>query len=167
MNQIEFIESFYSMQDSLNSAELDTAIKADIPQATEVLNLFVSKQAITAYETFNPHVRASEWVESGKPDVMSDAFIYGVDLHSVEQIDDDTFRAKTTWYTPYEYDSNEEDYYTPPEGNIAVYSYDVWQDFTFEWNRRGWWTVVDIELPQYEFIEMELVGTYEKPSLAF
>ena len=54
-----------------------------------------------------------------------------------------------------------------PEGYVAVYSYDVWQDFTFKWNKRGWWNVAEIELPQYEFIEMELVGTYEKPSLVF
>ena len=167
MNQVEFIESFYSLQDSLNSADLDTAIKADIPQSTEVLSLFVSKQARTAYETFDPHVKASEWVASGKPEVMYDSFIYGVVINSIEKLDDDTFRAKATWYTPYEYDDDSEEYYTPPEGYVAVYSYDVWQDFTFKWNKRGWWNVVDIELPQYEFIEMELVGTYEKPSLVF
>ena len=164
LSQTEFIESFYEKQDSLNAAELETAIKADVPQSTEVTNLFVTKQSRAVYETLDPHVRASEWVAAGKPDVMYDNFIYGTVLHDIEQIDEDTFRAKTTWYTPYAYEDGE-DTYTPPEGYVVVYSYNVWQDFTFKWNRRGWWNVTELDLPHYEFVGRELVETYERPKV--
>lgn len=161
MDQVEFIENFYDMQNSLNAAHLEDAIKTDVPQSTEVTNLFVTKQTRAAYEVTDPHVNARDWVNAGKPAVMYDSFIYGVVLHDIEQIDEDTFRAKTTWYTPYSYDKDEEDY-VPPEGLVPVYSYDVWQDFTFKWNKRGWWNVVALDNPHYEFIERELVETYEK-----
>lgn len=164
MDREEFIENFYLMQENLDSANLDTAFKTDIPQSTEVLNLFVTKQTRTAYEIYDPHIKASVWVSEGKPAVMYDTFIYGVDLHSIEALDEDTYRAKSTWYTPYSYEEGEEDY-VPPEGYVAVYSYDTWQDFTFEWNDRGWWNVVGLEIPHYEFIERELVETYERPGL--
>lgn len=163
MSQVEFIENFYDMQDSLNAAEFETAIKTEVPQSSEVTSLFVTKQTRAAHEIYDPHVRASEWVEAGKPDVMYDSFIYGVVLEEIEQLDENKYRAKTTWYSPYDYDAKDEETYIPPDGQVVVYSYSVWQDFTFEWNDRGWWNVTELGNLHYSFIEKELVDTYPRP----
>lgn len=165
LDQEGVIKAFYERQSSLDSANLDTGIKGEIPQESEVMNLYVTRQSRMAYEQLNPHVIASDWIDAGKPPIAETAFIYGVVVDEIEQIDEDTFRAKATWYTPYQYerdeDNNQVDEYTPPEGYTVVYLYSVSEDFDFKWNDRGWWIVTHVEISDYEPLGRELIETFE------
>ena len=159
MNQVEIIEDFFKNMNDLNAADLThNGIKTDAPQTSAVMNLFVTKQTRTAYEMKDPHIDLETWLENGKPAIPEASFIYGADIESIEQIDDDTFRASGIWYVPYA--ESEEAEITPPEGYIVVYLYEVDEDFTFEYSKRGWWTVTNITLSKENPIGYELVETY-------
>lgn len=159
MEPEEIIRTFYERQSNLDSTNIDDGIKAEIPQYSEVMNLYITRQTRMAYEQSNPHVIAEDWVNAGKPEIMESAFVYGVILDEIERVDEDTWRAKGTWYTPYAYEK-EDDEYMPPEGYEAVFEYEVWEDFDMKWNKRGWYVVTDITIPKYEFKELELIPTF-------
>ena len=152
------IEYFYEAQSDCNPDGLTTAVKGDVPQEMEVMNLYVNTRTRMAYETFDPLVSADDWVENGKPDVPQASVIYGVVLESIEQTGENTYIATGTWYTPFPYDESE-----TIEGSlesIPVYTYRITQSFTFTWNDRGWWNITGSEILSHEFLGAESVGTY-------
>lgn len=160
MDQVEIIEDFFNNMNKLDPAALgNNAIKVDPPQYNAVMSLYVTKQTRSAYEMNDPAVNLDWWLDNGKPAIEASAFIYGADIDSITQIDEDTFRASGTWYAPYR--EKEELDITPPEGYTVVYTYDVDEEFTFSWSKRGWWVVDDIQITKYDYTGYELVETYQ------
>ena len=158
-DQVAVIEALYDAQNILDVELLTDAVKGcRLPQEMEITNLFVTSRARIAYEGFNPVINAEEWVEAGKPAIPETAIIYGVIVDSITQLDDDTFVADATWYTPYPYDDSET--VSAMLTSIPVYMYDVTQTFTFTWNDRGWWNITGTEITDNEFLGTEIVETY-------
>ncbi|MDY5932189.1 MAG: hypothetical protein SPJ34_09215 [Candidatus Ornithospirochaeta sp.] len=158
------IEAFYQSQNEIDPQGLVTALKGTkAPQEMEVVNMFVSNRTRLANESFDSFVPVDQWIENGKPAVYQTSVIYGVVLDSIERISDDTYRATGTWYTPYSYEEEEDVDYTSEVQKdysyVTVYSYKVSQDFTFKWNSRGWYNIVNIENTYYEYLGEEKVET--------
>ena len=150
-DQVAVIEALYDAQNILDVELLTDAVKGcRLPQEMEITNLFVTSRARIAYEGFNPVINAEEWVEAGKPAIPETAIIYGVIVDSITQLDDDTFVADATWYTPYSADSTQ-------ETGGYVYEYHIQQTFDFEWNKRGWWNITGSEMTIKEELGRETV----------
>ena len=150
-DQVAVIEALYDAQNILDVELLTDAVKGcRLPQEMEITNLFVTSRARLAYEGFNPVINAEEWVEAGKPAIPETAIIYGVIVDSITQLDDDTFVADATWYTPYSADSTQ-------ETGGYVYEYHIQQTFDFEWNKRGWWNITGSEMTIKEELGRETV----------
>lgn len=163
MDKNQIVADFFNNMNNIDPTAMDNnAFKATAPQYNAVLGLYVNKQTRTAYETLNPAVNLQEWLRNGKPAIPATSFIYGADITSITELDDNTLRASGTWYTPYR--ESEELDIEPPEGYTVVYTYDVDEDFTFEWSKRGWWIVTNIEITKYEYTGYELIETYTTPS---
>ncbi len=164
MNPTELITAIYDMQNNLDANHFNDAVKGELPQTSEVTNLFVNKQTRMAYEQIDPLVNAASWIDSGKPEILDTAFIYGVILESITQLDNTTWLAKATWYTPYAYDEKEDEYgeYQAPDGYTPLYVYEISQTFDIQMNKRGWYEVVKSEIISYTFKGRELVKTYKR-----
>jgi hypothetical protein len=160
MEPEEIIRAVYDGQNELNvDAVSDPFKKAKAPQETEVVNLFVTSRMRYANEGFEPVVRADEWVANGKPAINEQSFVYGVDDVQIEKVDDATYIATATWYTPYAYDEEEETT-SDPNAPKEVYTYRVTQRFTFTWNDRGWYNITGCETTASDYLGPETVETY-------
>ena len=145
------IEALYDAQNNLDTQLLTDAVKGcHLPQEMEVTNLYVTSRTRVAYEGFNPVINAEEWIEAGKPAIPDSSIIYGVIVDSITEIDEDSFVADVTWYTPYPADENQ-----LPGG--YVYLYHIQQSFEFGWNKRGWWNITDSDITIREEIGREPV----------
>ncbi len=163
MSQIEIVEDFFKNMNNIDPSNMENnAFKAQAPQYNAVMGLYVNKQTRAAYESINPAVNLDSWLDEGKPAIPSTSFIYGADINEITTIGDNKVRASGTWYSPYSDDDSLK--IDIPEGYTVVYMYDVDEDFTFEWSKRGWWTVTEIEISKYEYIGYELVETYAEQS---
>ncbi|MBO8436390.1 MAG: hypothetical protein IAA97_05380 [Spirochaetes bacterium] len=159
LDQKGIIEAFYQAQNNCDPEGISTAFKgSDPPQEMEIMNLYVASRTRMAYENFDPLISADEWVENGKPAVPAAHLIYGAVIDTIKQTGENTWSAEGTWYTPYPYNDGEE--VTTSEGTMPVYTYDVTQSFTFEWNDRGWWNITDAPIESDEFLGVETVETY-------
>lgn len=165
MNQKEMLIHFYEAQNNLDTAEMEAGVKTKIPQSTEVMNLFVTRQTRTAYENSNPQIDASLWVKNGKDAIPEQSYIYGTIIESIKEIGDNLYQVDSIWYTPYPYEEEKERDEDLVEGKIAVYSYRVSETFHFKWNNRGWWNIDEIEITNYEFLNLEYADTYKKESI--
>ena len=151
LDQEEVIEALYEAQNNLDTQLLTDAVKGfSLPQEMEVTNLYVTSRTRVAYEGINPVVNARDWIEAGKPAIPDSSIIYGTVVDSITEIDENTFIADVTWYTPYSASDDE-------EIGGYVYLYHVQQDFTFEWNSRGWWNITGSEITVKEEIGKEKV----------
>ena len=145
------IEALYDAQNNLDTQLLTDAVKGcHLPQEMEVTNLYVTSRTRVAYEGFNPVINAEEWIEAGKPAIPDSSIIYGAIVDSITEIDEDSFVADVTWYTPYPADENQ-----MPGG--YVYLYHIQQSFEFGWNKRGWWNITDSDITIREEIGREPV----------
>lgn len=164
MDQIEIVEDFFVNMNNIDPTRMDNnAIKATIPQYNAVISLFVNKQTRSAYEMKSPAVELEQWLADGKPAVPESSFIYGADITSITEIGENKLRASGIWYSPYS--ESEESEIEAPEGYMIVYKYDVDEDFTFSWSKRGWWVVDDIEITKYDYLGYELVEVYNTPTV--
>lgn len=153
MEQEDVVEYFYDAQSNIDPTGLMDAVKgASIPQENEVTNLYVTARMRQAYENIDPVLNVNTWIGNGMPAVHEYTMIYGVVLDRMERIDDDTLRAYTTWYTPYAADAADEDDEEQTREN-TVYVYSVVQDFTFDWNDRGWWNIVDAPISESSLVD--------------
>ena len=160
MDQEEIIYAVYDAQSNVDPQALDTAVKGDdLPQSMEVVNLYVTSTMRYAYESHNPAITVNDWIAAGKPPVPNTSYIYGVVVDSVEKTGENEYLATGTWYTPFPYDSEEEDTAQSIE-NAVVYRYEVTQTFRFEWNDRGWWNIVGSEITGYTELEPEHIEIY-------
>ena len=166
MDQEEMLYHFYEAQNALDITEMSEGVKASIPQESEVMNLFVTRQTRMAYENTNTQVNASDWVNNGKPAIEETKYVYGTIVEKAELIADDKWKVEAIWYTPYPYEKDKEDESVAIEGKSPVYSYRVTETFQFKWNNRGWWIITDIEITGYEFLDLEYADTYKKESSA-
>ena len=164
MDQEEMLYHFYEAQNALDITEMSEGVKASIPQESEVMNLFVTRQTRMAYENTNTQVEASDWVNKGKPAIEETSYVYGTIVEKAELIADDKWRVDAIWYTPYPYEKDKEDESVAIEGKSPIYSYRVTETFQFKWNKRGWWNITDIEITGYEFLNLEYADTYKKES---
>ena len=162
MDQKAMLLHFYESQNNLDSTEMEAGVKCDIPQATEVMNLFVTRQTRMAYENSNPQINAVDWVNNGKDAIPETSYVYGTVIDRIEIIGDDEWKVTATWYTPYPYEKEKEDADDKIEGKVAVYSYEVTETFHFKWNKRGWWNIDNIEITGYKFLNLEYADTYKK-----
>ena len=164
MSQEEMLVHFYEAQNDLDITEMSEGVKASIPQESEVMNLFVTRQTRMAYENKNTQVNAEKWINSGRPAIEETCYVYGTVIEKTELIGDDKWNVEAIWYTPYPYEKERENEDVSQPGKATVYSYRVNETFTFEWNRRGWWNITDIEITGYEFLGIEYADTYKKES---
>ena len=163
MDKIEIVEDFFKNMNNIDPSNMENnAFKVSAPQYNTVVGLFVNKQTRSAYEYVDPAINLEKWLEDGKPAIPSTSFIYGADITSIEEIEENVVRASGTWYSPYRESSDLE--IEPPEGYDVVYEYAVDEDFTFTWSKRGWWVVKDIQISKYEFLGYELIETYTEPT---
>ncbi len=160
MGQEEIIYAVYDAQSRVNPEDLDASVKGtNLPQSMEVTNLFVTSRTRMAYEATNPAIDANVWIEQGRQAIPDTSYIYGVIVESIEEIGENEYVAVGIWYVPFPYE--EEDTVTLNEADkIVAYRYRVTQTFSFKWNNRGWWNIVDSEITGYEKLEPEIVDTY-------
>ena len=160
------IYALYDAQSSVNPDALDTAVKGDdLPQSMEVINLYVTTKMRLAYENHDPAINVNDWIAAGKPAIPNNSYIYGVVVDSIEQTGENEYVAEGTWYTPFPYDEEKEDEnpdeaITGTAANPVVYRYGVTQTFTFRWNDRGWWNIVDSEITEYRDLGPEAIEVY-------
>lgn len=151
MEQEAVVGCFYDAQSNIDPTGLMDAVKgASIPQESEVTNLYVTGRMRQAYENIDPILNVNTWLEKGMPAVPEYTMVYGVVLDRTERIDDNTLRAYTTWYTPYAADESDSE---ETEQDSTVYVYSVVQDFTFNWNDRGWWNIVDAPITESSLVD--------------
>lgn len=165
MQPLDMIYSFYDAQNELDITKLEAPLKGTkAPQGSDITNLFVNSRTRMAYETYDPVVRAPDWIKAGKPEIAATAFIYGVTDVSIHEIDKNTYDATSIWYSPYDYEETEEEVGSDNGKDLStgarVYTYRVTQRFTFTWNERGWYNITRIENTGYERLGVENVGTY-------
>lgn len=162
MNQSEIVYAFYEAQNELDVSDLTAAIKGcKAPQENEVINLFVNRQTRMAYEQTAPVIRADKWVDAGMPSFKATMFVYGADDVKVTEVGENTLRADLLFYSPYNYSSETTETTDLTSTEATTYCYAYSQTFTFAWNDRGWWNIVNITDP-----EVELVREIKTPLLA-
>lgn len=160
MSREEIILHLFDCQNALDTADLSAGFKGDPTQFKEVLSIYINSATRNAYEGIKAFTRADEWVASGMGDIPEASSIYGVTVESIEQTGENDFIAHTTWYTPYPYDESEM-VETVPEGKKHVYVYHVDEEFTFQWNKRGWWQGIRTAITSYDFQGVLEVGTFK------
>ena len=164
MSQEEIIEFVYEAQNDLNSNEINTACKGTkLPQDHEVAHLFVSTRMRQAYEMTNPIVRADKWIENDKVAIKDNQTIYGTYDHQMVRIDDDTIVVDFKLITPSSYAVGTEPEIDEMDPANYAFFYSVTQTFDFEWNKRGWWNIVDSEYTDITFDGIEIVETVPAP----
>lgn len=162
MTQEEIIVDLYRAQSEADPVGIIEAVKgAKLPQEMEITGIHVTRSMRTAYEHSNYYVNAQEWVAEGKPEVLQSATVYGVIVEEIEEVRENYYTATGIWYLSNAYEDTDE----VPESErdpskVYVYEYRIVQDFTFEWNKRGWWNITDSSLLSYEFLGYEEVSTY-------
>lgn len=155
MEPIEIVYAFYEAQNELDVSKLTAAVKGcKAPQENEVLNLFVNKQTRMAYEQISPIVRADTWVEEGMPSFNTTMFVYGNNDVTVSKIGENKYRANLKYYSPYNYDAEENDSSNVTLSEAFTYVYDCTQEFELKYNKRGWWNIVNITDPEMNLIEV-------------
>ena len=155
MEPIEIVYAFYEAQNELDVSKLTAAVKGcKAPQENEVLNLFVNKQTRMAYEQVSPVIRADEWVKEGMPSFNTTMFVYGNNDVSVSQIGENKFKANVKYYSPYNYDEDENSTSTVIQSEAFTYVYDLSQEFELSYNKRGWWNIVNISEPEIKLLEV-------------
>lgn len=163
MDQVQVIEAFYEAQNDLDVDRLEDALKGcDAPQSTEVINLFVSRQTRLAYEMMDPHIEAADWIAQGRPAIPDTAYVYGITDLEITQTAENQYHVTGSYYTPYPYTEEERvpDEEVEASGKTLTYVYDMWQDFSFEWNNRGWWNITDVSDIHVTFRGVEWIDTY-------
>lgn len=154
MDPVQVIEEYYVGQSELDIQKLEASLagRAKSPVSMEVSNLFVTRQMRLAYEGINTVIPAPQWNAEGRPDIPDYAYIYGVDDVRVHQTGDDTWTAVSTLYSPYDYEAKASETEAAagtetseqPVTSKMIYLYEQTQEFTLQWNKRGWWEIVRI-----------------------
>ncbi|NCC65154.1 MAG: hypothetical protein EOM15_10920 [Spirochaetia bacterium] len=156
---LEYFEGMNSLD--LQKMEASLAKKTQNPSSMEVTNLFVTRQTRQAYEGINTQVDPRQWLEEGKPPIMEGTFLYGVTDVSVTALDDRTYRAQGILYTPYPYTEEVAEIDSPTQA-VAIFTYQLIQDFTIEMGKKGWYEITNITRSQVEPLQIITVPTYQK-----
>lgn len=147
------IAEYYTGQNELDIQKLEASLtgKAKSPVSMEVSNLFVTRQMRMAYEGINSMVPAPDWNAQGRPAIPDYAFVYGVDDVRVNQTGPNTWVATSVLYSPYDYEdlrpAEEKETLDLPASESktsTVYLYEQTQEFTMEFNKKGWWEISHI-----------------------
>ncbi len=168
MEPVAIVVDYYEGQNGLDITRMEDALAKGVksPLTYEVTNLFVSSRMRLANENINPQITPEEWIAQGRGPIPSTYYIYGVtDLH-IEQLDDYTWRATTTLYTPYQYDSQT----TTTAGSaleiptsVTIYVYEQVTDFTFRIAKKGWWEIASIS-PAHVVLRQVIEVPYSQDS---
>ena len=165
MEPVQIIEAVYQAQNELDPIALDDPVKGtELPQSMEVTNLYVTSRTRMAYEAVDPIIDVNDWIADGCPAIPGSSFIYGVVLESIEQTGENEYVATGIWYTPSPYEETEEEGKEPNPSVMPLYLYRVRQSFSFAWNGRGWWNIVDSELIGYENLGVQEVDIHTPES---
>ena len=158
LEPVAVIEAFYDAQSALDVTALDSALKGvSAPQETEVINLYVNTQTRKAYESLK-RLTAKGWIESGKGAIDNNTIIYGVSELEIEEIGENQYRANYIFYSPYAYEGSAAEQETNLDGTyLPLYVYKESQEFTFTWNKRGWWNITALTNPTVEYLRTERV----------
>ena len=102
-----------------------------------IISLFVSSRQVQAYENYSPHVHVQEYLDNKDKKLDISSYIYGISDVNSSQLSEDEYLVNYLLYTPYPYDKE--------EGESGLYIYNVNQIFTLEYNKRDWYSIVDIK----------------------
>ena len=161
MNQVEMIQAFYEAQNNLNVDDLSDALDGcSAPQESEVINLYVTRQTRSAYEGVSPFIPVDDWIEAGRPAISITSSIYGVTDLEITQTGENSYHVEGTYYTPYPYNEEDQADISTAEDKSLVYVYSMSQDFTFAWNKRGWWNITDVSAISVKFTGTLLIDTF-------
>lgn len=167
MNQIEMINAFYEAQNNLNVDDLSDALDGcSAPQESEVINLYVTRQTRSAYEGVSPFIPVDDWIKAGRPEISNTSSIYGVTDLEITQTGENSYHVEGTYYTPYPYNEEDQADISTAEGKSLVYVYSMSQDFTFAWNKRGWWNITDVSAINVKFTGTLLIDTFNPREVA-
>lgn len=163
MPPITIIEEFYAGQNALDLQKMEASLakKTKNPASMEVTNLFVTRQTRQAYEGINTQIDPNRWINEGKPAILEGTFLYGVADLQVKPVDERTFIAEGTLYTPYSY-SNEEEVTEQAEKGMRIFTYQIEQQFTVERGKRGWYEITDISSVSVQPLQSIVVPTYSR-----
>lgn len=165
MPPIAIIEEFYAAQNALDLQKMEASLakKTKNPASMEVTNLFVTRQTRQAYEGINSQIDPNRWISEGKPAILEGTFLYGVADLSIKALDERTFVATGTLYTPYPYSySDEEEEVEQAEKGVQIYTYRIEQQFTVDMGKRGWYEITEISSVEAQPLEKIVVPTYSR-----
>lgn len=163
MPPITIIEEFYAGQNALDLQKMEASLakKTKNPASMEVTNLFVTRQTRQAYEGINTQIDPNRWISEGKLAILEGTFLYGVADLRVKSVDERTFIAEGTLYTPYSY-SNEEEVTEQAQKGIRIFTYKIEQQFTVDRGKRGWYEITDISSVSVQPLQSIVVPTYSR-----
>lgn len=136
----EIIEYTIEQQNELDANEINEGFKKKAAQYDDVLTLFIANKTRSAYEGGEPLVPINDYLSGKEVRINQNSFVYGVIINSIEEIEENKYKASLTWYTPYAIDEGEEEKYETRDGFARTFVYDIDEYFTFSKTNRGWWT---------------------------
>ncbi len=102
MEALEVASFYYDGYNNLDSISMDDALArgVDNPAEQTLTYLHVTTSVRQAYEFESGFIPASQWVESGMPDVDPTTLVYGISDLSLNWIDEDTLKADYLLWSP-------------------------------------------------------------------
>lgn len=148
MGDDAIIQEYYKGQTELDLTKMEASFASHTknPAEMEVSNLFVTRQTRKAYEGIDSIIDVNKWIEEGSPALYEGSSLYGISDETITQIDQDTYEATSTIWTPYPYEeTTETDTEEKPAGHTLVYRYEQTQRFSLTTNKKGWRLIGKIE----------------------
>lgn len=139
LTPVGIIEHLIDCQNELDASNLDEGFKKSSAQSYDVTTLYVLSQTRKAYESITPVTSAPTWIENGREPIDKDSIIYGAIISDIIDKGNEEYKAKLIWYTPYAINEIDEEIYEEKENKFRLFIYSIDEDFTFVWNKRGWW----------------------------
>lgn len=165
----EIVRTYYQALNDLDITNLEDSLARGCksPDSQEITTLYVSTKTRQAYENLNVLMNPQQWLDEGKPALVTGGMVYGVTNINLEELSEDTVRATFDYYLPYDEEENEEE----NEGKSESQDYDPYEeatstliakykkvvDFTFVTNKT--W----LEISGIKEVECTLQEIYEVP----
>lgn len=152
LNPREIIEYTINEQNELDASEINEGFKKECAQYQDVLTFFVSSRTRAAYEAVDPFISIDAFL-SNEATITSQSFIYGAIIKEIKDNGNNSYTAILDWYTPQAINDEDELNNPSKDGSIRTFHYTIEEDFTFQWNKRGWWECVESKLKNPNYVE--------------
>ena len=148
----EVINTYFEGINKLDISTVDETLEGiSCPYEHTIISLFVSSRQVLAYENHSPHIHVQQYLDDKNAKIRKDSYIYGTSDVNIEQINENEYLVNYLFYAPYPIDAE--------DGQKGLYIYEINQIHTLEYNKRDWYSIVNIE--EVDSKLKEFINIYE------